>query len=67
MKYLIKVDDALNTVLTNNADKRNIPVSALIAEMLKRYVIDAHIMEQSELWKNGFDECADVDLDWANL
>lgn len=67
MKYIIEVDEQLNTVLTSNANKRNIPVSALIAEMLKRYLIDSHIMEQSELWENGINECADVNLDWANL
>lgn len=67
MKYIIEVDDKLNGILTDNANKRNIAVTTLIAEMLKRYAVDAHIMEQSELWENGINECADVNLDWANL
>ena len=67
MKYTIEVDEQLNNILTSNANKRNMPVSVLISEMLKRYLIDSHIMEQSELWKNGINECADVNLDWANL
>ena len=64
MKYIIEVDEKLNTVLTSNANRRNVPVPALIAEMLKRYLIDA---DQSELWENGINECAAVNLDWANL
>ena len=67
MKYIIEVDEKLNTVLTSNANKRNVPVPALIAEMLKRYLIDAHIMDQSELWENGINECDAVNLDWSNL
>ncbi|MCH5165680.1 MAG: hypothetical protein J1G01_04695 [Clostridiales bacterium] len=67
MKYIIEVNEQMNSILENNAAKRNISVPILIAEMLKRYVIDSHIMEQSEVWENGFNECADVNLDWANL
>lgn len=67
MEYIIEVDEELNNILTSNANKRNVPVSVLISEMLKRYLIDSHIMEQSELWENGINECADVNLDWANL
>lgn len=67
MEYTIEVDEKLNNILISNANKRNVPVSALISEMLKRYLIDSHIMEQSELWENGINECADVNLDWANL
>lgn len=67
MQYTIEVDEQLNNVLTSNAAKRNIPVPALIAEMLNRYALDAHIMEQTEMWKDGIQNCAEVNLDWANL
>ena len=67
MQYSIEVDKELNNVLTYNAQRRNMSVPELIAEMLKQYAIDSHIMEQSELWKNGIDNVAEVNLDWANL
>lgn len=67
MQYIIEVDDKLNDLLNSNATMRNMAVPALITELLKRYVIDAHIMEQNELWKNGAEECAELNLDWANL
>ncbi|MBD5131547.1 MAG: hypothetical protein HDT28_02990 [Clostridiales bacterium] len=67
MKYQIEVDKELNDILVNNANKRNMSVPALIAEILKRYVIDAHIMEQNELWERGAADCAQLELDWANL
>ena len=67
MKYIIEVDEKLNTVLTSNATRRNVPGPALIAEMLKRYLIDAHIMDQSELWENVINECDAFNLDWANM
>ncbi|MDE5562376.1 MAG: hypothetical protein K2J01_02380 [Clostridiales bacterium] len=67
MQYIIEVDDELNDLLNSNALARNMTVSALIAELLKRYVIDAHIMEQNELWQSGTEQCKDINLDWANL
>lgn len=67
MQYVIEVDDDLNLTLIGNAKKRNISIEALIEETVKRYVIDEHIMEQSELWQKGIDECAPINLDWANL
>ena len=67
MQYLIEVDDKLNDLLSTNANARNMSVPALIVELLKRYVIDAHIMEQNELWQSGTEACKDINLDWANL
>ncbi|MDE6029983.1 MAG: hypothetical protein K2F90_06685 [Clostridiales bacterium] len=67
MQYIIEVDDELNDLLNGNAYARNMTVPALIAELLKRYVIDAHIMEQNELWQSGTEQCKDINLDWANL
>ena len=67
MQYIIEVDDKLNSLLTENAISRNMNVSALILELLKRYVIDVHIMEQNDIWQSGIDECKDINLDWANL
>lgn len=67
MQYVIEVDDDLNITLIGNAKKHNISIEELIEETVKRYVIDEHIMEQSELWQKGIDECAAINLDWANL
>lgn len=67
MQYVIEVDDDLNLTLIGNAKKHNISIEELIEETVKRYVIDEHIMEQSELWQKGIDECAAINLDWANL
>lgn len=67
MKYNIEVDEQLNDILIRNANRRNTDVPTLIAEMLKHYVIDAHIMEQNSLWQDGINACAEINLDWANL
>ena len=67
MQYSIEVDSQMNDILSRNAAKRNMSVPAMISEILKRYVIDAHIMEQSELWQDGIEKCAEINLDWANL
>ena len=67
MKYVIEVDEALNETLTRNANKRNMSVQAIILQILRRYVLDSHIMEQDELWQSGIKECAEINLDWANL
>ncbi len=67
MQYVIEVDEELNLTLIGNAQKRNMSIESLIEETVKRYVIDEHIMEQSELWQKGIDECAAINLDWVNL
>lgn len=67
MQYLIEVDEKLNDTLTHNAELKNMTVPALIAEMLSRYAIDGHIMEQDDLWQKGIESCAEMELDWANL
>ena len=67
MQYTIEVNDALNNILTSNAAKAGMSTEALIVSLLNKFVIDAHIMEKVELWEKGFDECAEINLDWANL
>ncbi len=67
MQYTIEVNDALNDILTANATKSGMTTEALITYLLNRFVIDAHIMEKVEQWKRGIDECAEINLDWANL
>lgn len=67
MKYTIEVDQNMQNLLTTNAARRNMSVAALISEMLRQYVIDSHIMEQNEVWESGIKECAEINLDWANL
>ncbi len=67
MKYEIDLEPEMDNLLKSNAGKYGKSVSELIVDLLKRYVIDAHIMEQDEMWKSGIEECADIDLDWANL
>lgn len=67
MKYIIEVDEQLNNILTKNANANGISVPTLVSQLLKRYVVDAHIMEQTDLWQNGIAECAEINLDWANL
>ena len=67
MQYTIEVNDTLNDILTANAMKSGMTTEALIAYLLNRFVIDAHIMEKVELWERGINECADINLDWANL
>ena len=44
MEYIIEVEKALDDILTYNAKRNGISVQALIVELLKRYLIDSHIM-----------------------
>ena len=67
MEYKIEVGKALDDILTYNAKRNGMSVQTLVVELLKRYLIDSHIMEQSELWEKGIAECAEINLEWANL
>lgn len=67
MKYIIEVDEQLNNILTKNANAKGVSVPTLVSQLLKQYVVDVHIMEQTDVWQNGIEECAEINLDWANL
>lgn len=67
MKYTIEVEDKVDNILRSNSQKSGVSVERIIAELVKRYLIDAHIMEKAEQWQSGIDECAEINLDWANL
>ncbi len=67
MKYTIEVEEALDNILKSNSRKSGVSVETLISDLVKRYLIDAHIMEKAEQWQSGIDECAEINLDWANL
>lgn len=67
MKYTIEVEDEVDSILRSNSQKSGMSVEKLIAELVKRYLIDAHIMEKAEQWQRGIDDCAEINLDWANL
>ncbi len=67
MEYKIEVDEALNNVLKSNAEAMGKSVEEIICSIVKRYAIDMHIMEKTELWQDGINDCADINLDWANL
>ncbi len=66
IKYWIEVSDELNRILTDNAKAKNLTIEQLIAEVLSRFTISAHILDSEDTQK-GYAECGDINLDWANL
>ena len=67
MEYLIEVDSQMDAVLTRNASAKNMSVNDYIKSLLQLYAIDAHIMELNASWQSRTNECAELNLDWANL
>ncbi len=67
MEYLIEVDNEMDAILIRNAKSADMSVPDYIKSLLQLYAIDKHIMEQSDNWLSGINECAEINLDWANL
>lgn len=64
-KYEISVNDELNTILKEAAAKMNVSVESFISDILNRYAIDPHIMEQDEV-KEGYRDMGDINLEISN-
>ena len=65
-KFTIEVDKDLEKVLVGNAALRGMSVEKLIVMLLHRFAVDEHIMKVEDM-KLGYEECGEVNLEWANL
>lgn len=63
--YQIEIDDDLNAVLEEGARNMDTNIETFISQILNRFAIDPHIMEQDEV-KDGYQEVGDINLDISN-
>ena len=60
-KYLVEINDDLNYILEEGARKMDASVESFIAEILNRFALDPHIMEQEEV-KDGYEQMGDINI-----
>ena len=63
--YQIEINDALNSIIEEVARKLDMSIESFIGEILNRYAIDPHIMEQDEV-KTGYEEMGELNLKISN-
>ena len=63
--YQIEISDTLNSIIEEVARKLDISIESFIGEILNRYAIDPHIMEQDEV-KTGYEEMGELNLKISN-
>lgn len=63
--YQIEVGDELNEILEEAARTMDMNIESFIAQILNRFAIDPHIMEQDEV-KDGYRDMGDINLDISN-
>lgn len=63
--YRVEIDDELNLILEEAARKMDMNIESFISQILNRYAIDPHIMEQDEV-KEGYADMGDINLDISN-
>ena len=63
--YQIEINDSLNAIIEEVARKLDMSIESFIGEILNRYAIDPHIMEQDEV-KTGYEEMGDLNLKISN-
>ena len=63
--YQIEISDSLNTIIEEVARKLDMSIESFIGEILNRYAIDPHIMEQDEV-KTGYEEMGELNLKISN-
>lgn len=64
--YTIEVDEALAKILSEKAALKNMSVEKLIVYLLHRFALDPHSMKVEDM-KGGYEECGELNLEWANL
>lgn len=64
--YLIEVSDGMDAVIESNSKAQNISPQDVILQILNRFMVDVHIMEETQM-QMGYEEVAQINLDWANL
>ena len=66
MKYFkVGISDAMSEKINKAAAAANLSEEKFIAEILSRYIVDAHIMESKEV-ADGYIECGPLNLELAN-
>lgn len=66
IRYVIEVSEEMDKRLREDAKIKGLPVEQYVAELVNRYALSLHTMNQEELGK-GYEETGDINLDWANL
>jgi len=64
-QYLINVDKEQSELLQNAAKNQNMTVEQFIKEILNKYVLPPHIMNEESMAK-GYEETGEINLDLAN-
>ncbi len=66
VKYVIEVNAEMDKRLQEVAKIKGVPVEKYVADLVNRYALSLHTMNQEEL-RQGYEETGDINLDWANL
>lgn len=56
----------MDAVIESNSKAQNISPQDVILQILNRFMVDVHIMEETQM-QMGYEEVAQINLDWANL
>lgn len=64
--YTIEVDENLDRILSEKAALKRMRVEELIVFLLHRFALDPHSMKVEDM-KDGYEQCAELNLEWANL
>ena len=64
-EYRVEVDDELNEILEEAARRMDTSIENFIEQILNRFALDPHIMEEEEL-KDGYRDMGDINLEISN-
>ena len=64
-EYRVEVDDELNEILEEAARRMDTSIENFIEQILHRFALDPHIMEEEEL-KDGYRDMGDINLEISN-
>ncbi len=63
--YQVEVDEQLNKILEEASAKMDVNIESFISQILNRFAIDPHIMEQEEV-KEGYEAMGEINLEISN-
>lgn len=66
-KILLNIDESLLSQLDALAQSRGVTRSAFIRQSIGQVVRDAHKLKLEESMRRGYEEMAEINLDWAQV
>ena len=66
-KITVELREELFEMLSKYSIDRKQSIQQIVSALIEKFAYSKHIMVEEEQLKAGYESCAEINLDWANL